>query len=67
VVYGKASFTKDEFVLELRVVFAGSPPEGYPTHFVTSYRIDKHNNLEEKIESVQGTSYVTMKRVSFRH
>lgn len=63
VAYGKASFTEKEFVLELRVVYAGDVPSEWPTHYLTSYRIDKYNNLVEKIESTQGTDYVTFRRV----
>jgi hypothetical protein len=62
VAYGKSSFTKTDFILDLRVVYGSSVPTDYPTHFLTSYRIDKYNNLVEKIESTQGTSYVTFRR-----
>lgn len=63
VAYGKARFTQNDFVLELRVVYSSDVPADWPVHYVTSYRIDKHNNLLEKIESTQGTEYVTFKRV----
>jgi hypothetical protein len=62
VAYGKARFTNTDFVLELRVVYSGSVPDDFPTHFLTSYRIDKFNNMVEKVESTQGTSYVTFRR-----
>lgn len=61
VAYGKARFTNTDFVLELRVVF--KIPNNYPTNILTSYRVDKFNNLVEKIESSEGTSYVTFRRV----
>jgi hypothetical protein len=63
VAYGKARFTDKDFVLELRVVYGKNAPSDWPTHFLTSYRIDKYNNMVEKIESSQGTSYVTFRRV----
>ena len=63
IAYGKASFSNSDFILDLRVVYGSSVPNDYPTHFLTSYRIDKFNNLVEKIESVQGTSYQTYRRV----
>lgn len=64
IVYGKARFTEKDFVLELRVVYEkGVLAEDWPTHFLTSYRIDKYNNLVEKIESTLGTNYVTFRRV----
>lgn len=63
VAYGKARFTDQDFVLELRVVYSKNAPSDWPTHFLTSYRIDKYNNLVEKIESTQGTSYVTFRRM----
>lgn len=63
VAYGKARFTEKDFVLELRVVYAGNVPEDWPTYYLTTYRIDKYNNLVEKIESSQGTEYVTYRRV----
>jgi hypothetical protein len=64
IAYGQARFTNTDFVLELRVVYSGSVPEDFPTHFLTSYRIDKFNNMVEKIESTQGTSYVTFRRIA---
>lgn len=63
VAYGKARFTDKDFVLELRVVYGKNSPEDWPTHFLTSYRIDKNNNLVEKVESSQGTSYITFRRM----
>lgn len=63
IAYGKAKFTDTDFILDLRVVYSGNVPEGTPTHFLTSYRIDKYNNMVEKIESTQGISYVTFRRV----
>lgn len=61
--YGKARFTEKNFILELRVVYGKGAPADWPTHFLTSYRIDKYNNLVEKIESTLGTDYVTFRRV----
>lgn len=63
IAYGKARFTEKDFVLELRVVYAKGAPADWPTHFLTSYRIDKYNNLVEKIESTLGTDYVTFRRI----
>lgn len=63
VAYGKARFSNTDFVLELRVVYSGNVPADFPTHFLTSYHVDKANNLVEKIESTQGTSYETLIRV----
>lgn len=63
IAYGKARFTDLDFVLELRVVYSGSVPDTFPTYFLTSYRIDKYKNMVEKIESSQGVSYVTFRRV----
>jgi len=62
IAYGKARFTEKDFVLELRVVYGKGVPADWPTHFLTSYRIDKYNNLVEKIESASGTDYVTFRR-----
>jgi hypothetical protein len=62
VAYGKARFSDNQFILELRVVYAGKVPDDLPTYFLTSYRIDKYNNLVEKIESSLGTNYVTFRR-----
>lgn len=63
IAYGKARFTDKDFVLELRVVYGKNAPADWPTHYLTSYRIDKNNNLVEKIESTLGTEYVTLRRV----
>lgn len=63
IAYGKAHFTDTEFVLELRAVYSFPVPEDFPKEFITSYRIDKYNNLVEKILSNQGTDYVTFRRV----
>lgn len=63
IAYGKARFTKNEFILELRAVYGSKMPDGFPTHFLTSYRIDKYNNMVEKIVTKDSLSYVTFRRV----
>jgi hypothetical protein len=63
IAYGKARFTDVDFILELRAVYSGNVPTDFPTHFITSYRIDKSRNMVEKVESTQGISYVTFRRI----
>ncbi len=68
--YGKVFFTSSELVIDIRVDYGGANDFGLPERFLTSYRIDKFNNLVEKIipyskEGIpQATEYVTFRRVN---
>jgi hypothetical protein len=67
--YAKVSFTKDDLIIDIRIDYGGKNEYDLPVRWLTSYRIDKSNNLVEKIEpfaadgSQGDTDYVTYKRV----
>lgn len=67
--YAKVSFTKDDFIIDIRMDYGGQNDYDLPERWLTSYRIDKNNNLVEKIRpfkadgSEEDTDYVTYKRV----
>ena len=67
--FAKVSFTKDDLIIDIRMDYGGHNDFDLPVRWITSYRIDKFNNLVEKIEpfkedgSQGGTEYVTFKRV----
>lgn len=67
--FAKVSFTKNDLVIDIRMDYGGHNEFNLPVRWITSYRIDKFNNLVEKIEpfsadgSVGATEYVTYRRV----
>ncbi len=61
--FGKASFTTTDFVLDIRVDYGTPVPSNIPTHFLTSYHIDKFNNMIERAESSQGLETIIYRRV----
>lgn len=67
--FGKVSFTSSELMIDIRVDYGGANDFGLPERFLTSYRIDKFNNLVEKIipyskdGTPQATEYITFRRV----
>lgn len=67
--FAKVSFTKVDLIIDIRMDYGGHNDFDLPVRWITSYRIDKFNNLVEKIEpfkedgSQGGTEYVTFKRV----
>jgi hypothetical protein len=68
--FAKVSFTKDELVIDIRMDWGGNNDYDLPVRWLTSYRIDKFNNMEEKIipfkedGTQQGTDYVTFRRIN---
>ena len=67
--YATVSFTNDDLIIDIRMDWGGSNEFDLPVRWITSYRIDKFNNLVEKIRpfkedgSELGTDYVTFRRV----
>lgn len=67
--YAKVSFTSDDLIIDIRMDWGGSNEFDLPVRWITSYRIDKFNNLVEKIRpfkedgSELGTDYITFRRV----
>ncbi len=67
--YAKVSYTAEELIVDIRMDWGGHNDFDLPVRWLTSYRIDKFNNLVEKIVpfkedgSVLGTEYVTFRRV----
>lgn len=67
--YAKVSYTAEELIVDIRMDWGGHNDFDLPVRWLTSYRIDKYNNLVEKIipfkedGSVLGTEYVTFRRV----
>jgi hypothetical protein len=47
--YAKVSFTDEDFIVDIRMDYAGHNDMDLPDQWITSYRIDKYNNLVEKI------------------
>jgi hypothetical protein len=69
VAYATVYFNSLEFIIDIRMDYGGKNEFDLPTRFLTSYRIDKFNNLVERIEPFKedgtelGTQYVTFRRV----
>ncbi len=69
VAYAKVNFTATEFIIDIRMDWGGHNDFDLPVRWITGYRIDKYNNLVERIVpfkadgSVLGTEYVTFRRV----
>ncbi|MBY0413169.1 MAG: hypothetical protein K2Q18_03345 [Bdellovibrionales bacterium] len=67
--YAKVSFTDTEFIIDIRMDWADNNEYDLPVRWITSYRVDKYNNLVEKIRpfkadgSESSTDYVTFRRV----
>jgi len=67
--YAKVSYTATELIVDIRMDWGGHNDFDLPVRWLTSYRIDKFNNLVEKIipfkedGSILGTEYVTFRRV----
>jgi hypothetical protein len=67
--FAKVSFTKNDFIIDIRMDYGGHNDYDLPGRWLTSYRIDKFNNLVEKIQpfKVDGTEldteYITYRRV----
>lgn len=67
--FAKVSFTKEDLIIDIRMDYGGHNDFDLPVRWITSYRIDKFNNLVEKIipfkedGSIGGTEYVTFRRV----
>ena len=67
--FGKVTFSVQELIIDIRVDYGGANDFGLPERFLTSYRIDKFNNLVEKIIPYskdgipQATEYITFRRV----
>lgn len=67
--YAKVSYTAEELVVDIRMDWGGHNDFDLPVRWLTSYRVDKFNNLVEKIipfkedGSVLGTEYITYRRV----
>ena len=67
--YATVTFTATDFVIDIRMDYGGSNEFDLPVRWITSYRIDKYNNLVEKIipfkeDGTQlGTEYITFRRV----
>ena len=67
--FAKVSFTNDNFVIDIRMDYGGHNDYDLPVRWITSYRVDKFNNLVEKIQPFKedgtelGTDYVTFRRV----
>ena len=69
VAYAKVNFSATEFIIDIRMDWGGHNDFDLPVRWITAYRIDKFNNLVERIVpfksdgSVLGTEYVTFRRV----
>ncbi len=69
VAYATVYFNSLEFIIDIRMDYGGPNEFDLPTRFLTAYRIDKYNNLVERIEPFKedgtelGTQYVTFRRV----
>jgi len=69
VAYAKVYFNTLELVIDIRMDYGGKNEFDLPIRFLTAYKIDKFNNMVERIEpfkedgSVLGTQYVTFRRV----
>lgn len=67
--YAKVSYTESELIVDIRMDWGGNNDFDLPVRWLTSYRIDKFNNLVEKIipfkedGSILGTEYITFRRV----
>jgi hypothetical protein len=67
--YAKVSYTAEELVVDIRMDWGGHNDFDLPVRWLTSYRVDKFNNLVEKIipfkedGSVLATEYITYRRV----
>lgn len=67
--FAKVSFTDSDLIIDIRMDYGGHNDFDLPVRWMTSYRIDKYNNLVEKIipfkedGSIGGTEYVTFRRV----
>lgn len=67
--FAKVIFIKDELVIDIRMDWGENNDYDLPVRWLTSYRIDKYNNMIEKIipfkqdGSVMGTEYVTFRRI----
>ena len=67
--YAKVSYSTEELIVDIRMDWGGHNDFDLPVRWLTSYKIDKFNNLVEKIipfkedGSMLGTQYVTFRRV----
>jgi len=69
VAYATTYFNSTEFIIDIRMDYGGSNEYELPTRFLTAYKIDKYNNLVERIEPFKAdgtqlaTEYITFRRV----
>lgn len=67
--YATTTYSETELIVDIRVDWGGHNDFDLPVRWITSYRIDKFNNLVEKIipfkedGSMMATEYVTFRRV----
>lgn len=67
--YAKVSYSKEELIVDIRMDWGGHNDFDLPVRWLTSYRVDKFNNLVEKIipfkedGSVLATEFITYRRV----
>lgn len=67
--YAKVSYTAEDLIVDIRMDWGGHNDFDLPVRWLTSYRIDKFNNLVEKIipfkedGSVLATEFITYRRV----
>ena len=66
--YAKVSYSAEELIVDIRMDWGGHNDFDLPVRWLTSYKIDKFNNLVEKIVpfkedgSMLGTQYITFRR-----
>jgi hypothetical protein len=67
--YAKVSYSSQELIVDIRMDWGGHNDFDLPVRWLTSYKIDKYNNLVEKIipfkedGSVLRTEFITYRRV----
>jgi hypothetical protein len=68
--FATVSYSVEELIVDIRMDWGGDNDFDLPVRWLTSYKIDKFNNLVEKIipfkedGSVLGTEYITYRRVN---
>lgn len=67
--YATVSYSTEELIVDIRMDWGGHNDFDLPVRWLTSYRVDKFNNLVEKIipfkedGSVLATEFITYRRV----
>lgn len=67
--YARVHFTKEDLVIDIRMDWGNNSDLDLPVRWITSYRLDKKNNMVEKIipykkdGTMSGIEYVTFRRV----